>query len=64
MILSPAGTMLKPPCQKCDTRKVGCHDSCPSYQEYKAKAVEVNEAVRVQRYKEGGLIMYACTEKS
>ena len=49
MILSPGGTMYKPPCQKCDTRKVGCHDSCPQYQEYKAKATEVNTAVREAR---------------
>lgn len=64
MILSPGGTIYKPPCQNCAVRRAACHDACPQYQEYKAKAIQVNEAVRNQRYKEGGLIMYACSEKS
>ena len=64
MILSPAGTMLKPPCQKCDTRRLGCHGSCPAYLEYKAKATEINTAVRTQKYKEGGMLLYACTDKN
>lgn len=59
MILSPGGTMHKPPCQRCEVRRVGCHDNCPAYLEYKAKAQAVNEEVRNQRYTEGGMILYA-----
>lgn len=64
MILSPAGTMLKPPCQKCGFRRLGCHDSCSVYQEYKAKAEAINTAVRTQKYKEGGMLLYASTGKN
>lgn len=42
-----AGTAVhKPPCMHCDIRHVGCHDACPGYQEYRAKADGVNEAWR------------------
>jgi hypothetical protein len=32
--------MIKPPCYKCNSRSVGCHNNCEKYAEYKVIIAE------------------------
>jgi cupin superfamily acireductone dioxygenase involved in methionine salvage len=33
--------MIKPPCYKCNSRCVGCHNKCEKYASYKAELAEI-----------------------
>lgn len=36
---------LKPPCYKCEERKLGCHGSCDKYKEYRDMKDKQNNEV-------------------
>lgn len=39
---------MKAPCRNCEKRVLGCHDTCPDYQEYKRWAQWKNAKMRDQ----------------
>ncbi len=47
---------LTPPCRDCTERRVGCHGTCPRYQEYHERNVQIGQARAAERRLNSALV--------
>lgn len=53
----------KSPCKDCEKRKLGCHDICDDYIEYKKRAADMNDLVATKKSRESACIEVAIGKK-
>lgn len=53
----------KSPCKDCEKRKLGCHDICTDYIEYKKSANDINVLVATKKSRESACVRIAIGKK-
>ena len=53
----------KSPCKGCEKRKLGCHDICADYIEYKKRAADMNDLVATKKSRESACVGIAISKR-
>ena len=53
----------KSPCKGCGKRRLGCHDICADYIEYKKSAADMNDLVATKKSRESDCVKRAIGKK-